>query len=294
MAGRLRQADSKEVKNMDCKDFREISDAYLSDELLVETNIQVFKHLEDCPKCRRDFADRRALRQRLRTAVLNSEEFAIDPIFANRLSLELKDAAFNNNGWFGVLISPRILVPLMSMVLIVGMFSFVLFKYGGGNTEIAGQPGSIASFLTQVSLQAVGNHKDCALENQELWESRSLAIGEAGAAVAAAVAPPVSDYFAGDVEVLHAHDCVYAGLLFSHVILKTNGHLVSVFVDKSGAIGDPRANPSDSIVSERENGLQVASFYSGRSAVFVVSDLPETDNLNAARKLLDVLKVSNV
>ncbi len=279
---------------MQCKDFREISDAYLSDELLVETNIQVYTHLEDCRKCRQDFANRRDLRQQLRTAVLKSDEFAIDPIFANRLELELKDAALKNKGWIGGLIPPRMLVPLVSMVLIVGMFSFVFFRYGGGSGEIAATQGSIAGFLTQVSLQAVGNHKDCALDNQELWEAHSVAIDEASAAVAAAVAPPVDEYFGGNVEVLHAHDCIYDGKSFSHVILKTNGHLVSIFVDKSGAISDPRGSPSDSIVSEKENGLQVASFFSGRSAVFVVSDLPETDNLNAARKLLNVLKVSNV
>jgi anti-sigma factor RsiW len=294
MAGKLRQVNGKEVKKMQCKDFREISDAYLSDELLVETNIQVFQHLEDCRKCRQDFADRRVLRQQLRTAVLKSDEFAIDPFFANRLKLELKDEALKNKGWFGGLISPRILVPLMSLALIVGIFSFVLLRFGGGNAEIAGYQGSIASFLAQVSLQAVGNHKHCAIEKQKLWEAHSVAIDETGAAVAAAVAPPVEEYFGGNVEVLHAHDCVYNGKSFSHVILKTNGHLVSVFVDKSGAIDDPQGSPPDSIVSERENGLQVASFYSGRSAVFVVSDLPETDNLNAARKLLDALKVSNV
>ncbi|RMD51619.1 hypothetical protein D6827_01875, partial [Candidatus Parcubacteria bacterium] len=49
---------------MQCREFREISEAYLSDELLVETNIQVLEHLENCPKCRGEFAAKRRLRQK--------------------------------------------------------------------------------------------------------------------------------------------------------------------------------------------------------------------------------------
>ena len=33
---------------MRCEDFREIADSFLSDELLVETNHEVVRHLEDC------------------------------------------------------------------------------------------------------------------------------------------------------------------------------------------------------------------------------------------------------
>src|SRR5688500_8206518 len=82
----------KADQDMECREFAEFLEAYLSDELLVETNTRVFRHLEKCRSCREDLAQKRKLRQQMRSAVIRSEEFQIDPIFANRLTADLKNA----------------------------------------------------------------------------------------------------------------------------------------------------------------------------------------------------------
>ncbi len=44
-------------------------DSYLGDELLVETNHEVLRHLENCPACRNELAARRGLLAQMRSAV---------------------------------------------------------------------------------------------------------------------------------------------------------------------------------------------------------------------------------
>ena len=58
---------------MECRDVREMADSFLSEQLLVETNHELLRHLETCPVCRSEMADRRALRERLRSAFVQAE-----------------------------------------------------------------------------------------------------------------------------------------------------------------------------------------------------------------------------
>lgn len=81
------------VKIMRCQEFREILDSYLGDELLIKTNHNVLKHLEDCPACRQESAARRKLRTRLRLAAKNAPDVQLNPAFARRLKNNLRETA---------------------------------------------------------------------------------------------------------------------------------------------------------------------------------------------------------
>ena len=52
-----------------CEKTRRYMDAYLSNELLVETTHDLLQHLESCPECTAELATRTRLRSRLKTAV---------------------------------------------------------------------------------------------------------------------------------------------------------------------------------------------------------------------------------
>ena len=82
------------IKVMNCKDFREIADSYLSDELLVETNHDVLRHLENCADCRCELAARRDLRERLREAVHSAPQSRINANFAVKLKNDLRENYF--------------------------------------------------------------------------------------------------------------------------------------------------------------------------------------------------------
>ena len=78
---------------MNCQEFKRIVDSYLSDELLVETNHDVLRHLENCPSCRGEIVARRELRAKVGKAVKNAHEFRADPAFSSRLASELRNTA---------------------------------------------------------------------------------------------------------------------------------------------------------------------------------------------------------
>lgn len=270
---------------MQCKEFREMAEAYLSDELLVETRIQMFIHLEHCPKCRKDFAAKRELRQKARAAGKNADEFQIDPIFTCRLSTNLREAALQESSWRTMLFANKLLIPATASLLLAITLGIVLLYGPNKPTEFVFSPDAIARGLTEISLKAVGDHKDCALEKLQQWEKLSMQDYADKAVYTEKIAKPLQTNFSEDIEMLHAHDCIFEGKEFTHVILRKGGHIVSVLFDKDNAASGVTANST--IMSETENGLQVASFLKDTQTVFVISDLPEKDNLTIARTLSD-------
>jgi anti-sigma factor (TIGR02949 family) len=57
----------------ECERVRRRLDAYLSNELLVETADEVLRHLEACPECSKDLETRMRVRQALQVAVMRAE-----------------------------------------------------------------------------------------------------------------------------------------------------------------------------------------------------------------------------
>ena len=272
---------------MQCREFREISEAYLSDQLLVETNLQVFGHMENCPKCREEFAGRRELRRKLRSAVKNASEFQIDPIFSKRLTADIKEKALYESAWRKFFFAPKLLIPVMASLLVAAALGFVFLSSPSKPTENLQAQRSITQGLIEISVKAAGDHEDCALEKLQKWEAMSKGDYAEKAVYAEKVVKPLQANSPEQIEMLHAHDCIFEGKRFTHVILRKGTHIVSVFFDKSDAMPEADNLTNASIISEKENGFQVASFQKNSQAVFVVSDMSETENLNVARTLSD-------
>lgn len=275
---------------MQCVEFREISEAYLSDQLLVETNIQVFRHLENCSKCRADFSERRNLRLKLRSIGREAEEFQIDPVFATRLAANLKASVLERSSWYDFILAPRKMVPALAGLLIVFSIGFVLLNQFGSGVEIVGTNQSLVRGLSEMALTAVGDHQNCAISKLRAWNILADTDYDHKTEYQEKVARPLQEFFSQKIEMLHAHDCVYDGVQFAHVILRHGDHIVSVFVDKSEELPERNSDTGvPSILSEQENGFQVASFQNRNRAVFVISDMSEAENLSAARSLSNSL-----
>ena len=272
---------------MQCKEFREVSEAYLSDELLVETNIQVFGHLENCAKCRAEFAAKRELRGKIRSAVKNADESQIDLAFENRLRTSLREEALRERGWRSIFAAPKVFLPAMAALLVAFGIGFIAL------TRNTTPNGPVIAFedvtkaLTAISLQAVESHKHCAMEKLDEWNELANSDYPKKALYTETVAKPIQAKFSENIEMLHAHDCIYEGKRFSHVILRKGERIVSVFVDKPSNLQNVTSNAGDKIICEKENGLQVASFQKNDKAIFVISDMSETENLSLARTLAD-------
>lgn len=253
---------------MNCKDFREIADSYLSDELIVETNHEIFQHLENCADCRQELSRRRELREKLRFSLKNSTEFQMNPAFAVRLRANLKDEALRKNSWF----SWRVLTPVFASFLLIFGLTFI-FIYHPNQT----------SFAAELSKKAINQHEYCGLKHSKEWEKTSAQTPSEKTAF-------VNSLRDEETEILNVHNCKFEGKTFTHYILRHNGKLISVLKIASETANQTNSKIEDSIICEREKGLQVSRFTVGNEIIFVVSDMSEAENLQIARKLSDSVK----
>jgi anti-sigma factor RsiW len=300
---------------MNCKDFREIADSYLSDELLVETNHDVLRHLENCNDCRRELSIRRDLRERLRFAVKNAPKSQLNAAFTANLKANLREqysakqrrwsfANFigTNPGFAGVLAS-----------VILSAIVFLMWQFGGTansketsklnpptpnptNIITADEKNSFqihrASFV-EMETDAAEDHKHCALKFslKELpisLEEAAKKYGKFNKDLDKSVFNPLKEVFGEKVKFLEAHSCIINGRRFAHVVLKYQDRVVSVLVAKreDGA----EAENSDAISCESVEDLRIACFETNKFGVFVVSDLDETENLKLARTISPSVK----
>lgn len=275
---------------MKCRDFHEIVDSYLCDELLTETNHEVLRHLEACANCRGVIESRRLLRAKVKSAVINSPQFQISGVFENRLRAQLKKSAvaaespknvfwMNGNSW-------------------LAMAAAVIFSVGLGFWIFQSQPAQNSS--TEVDLIkdekaqnavladfAVGDHQNCAVKYNlaDVPVEINLASNEY-ADLRQAVLTPLESA-AEKYEFLESHICKFAGHDFTHIVFRHQNKTVSVLLTDLQNYPSLKNGETVKIVS---NGYQIARFDVEDRAVFVVSDLPEQKNLTTAEILKTPMK----
>jgi hypothetical protein len=149
---------------------------------------------------------------------------------------------------------------------------------------------------------AVGDHRDCAIKFNLAEDPIDLE--EAGRLYDRAftnltgVVKARSEDSAGQFEFIESHSCVFKGQRFAHVVLKHRGRVVSLLIaergqdEKDARAG--RAAPTDNergevIACSSSGQFQVSCFETPRHAVFVVSDLRESENLAVARAFAPTL-----
>jgi anti-sigma factor RsiW len=258
---------------MHCRDFRELADSYLSDELLIETNHDVLRHLERCTGCRPELAARRELRRKLRIGFENAADLQMSEEFGGRLTTQLRDAAFSRARF-----SAARYIAIAASVLIVTALGFIAVQQRW--RLLTG---------TVLTASAVGDHRDCALKHR--LDEKPIDLDEAGrkydrAYINLARVVMSEGRLPGEMELVEAHSCVFKGRRFGHVILKYRGQLVSVLVtniepeDQNGSTGVKEA-----VADGQLDGFQLAHFAAARHAVYVVSGLSNTENLSIAQAI---------
>jgi hypothetical protein len=304
---------------MQCQEFRDIADSYLGNELIVETNHAVIAHLEHCAACRHELAARRALRTRLREAFINAPDNQMRPEFAERLNTQLqsraqgkRNAPFAMPGvWRSSVRLHRAswLALAACLVFAIGLGVVAVrhrISSQPGHEEVAGpkvtpnnSPALNAGIpvdlvKTELAKSAVGDHRDCAIQFRLAEKPIDLEVAGrkydpayinlTKAVLAAGVVPTDADF-------VEAHSCVFEGRRFAHIILRYHGKLVSFLVTDTGNAGEIKGATPSTIAQQQViscsqfEGYQVSCFQTARHAVFIVSDLPEGENLALARAL---------
>jgi anti-sigma factor RsiW len=247
---------------MHCRDVRELADSFLSEQLLVETNHQLVRHLETCPDCRAEIGERRTLRTTLRAAWTRSDELSPRPEFAAELAATLRPSP-------GTLSRRSLLQSWWAMA------AGVILAAGG---SVLVRDARARSALTTLARVAAGDHQNCAVRFNLAERPISLeAAGQRYGPPYGALATFESGIGDG-LTLLERHACLYQGRRFGHVVYRDDGALVSLLVTDAAPPAGVQLEPND-------GPTQVATLPAGRFLGFVVADLGRERVLQLAQTL---------
>lgn len=294
---------------MECREFRRMIDSYLSDELLVETNHDVLRHLENCGDCRSFLADCRGLRNRVRDAVMAMPELKAEPAFVTRLSVELKKAALRPSFWKSFSARPHIPAIGFACTILVILGAFLLLRSplepvtananNQNDTLIEANKARLVEAVKvgwkELTEHAVGDHKNCAVkfnlaENPVSLDDAAKKFGAANKDIDKTIFAAAKDVFADQaqsrIKFLEAHSCIYNGRRFAHIVLQRQGKLISVLV----ADTDLPATADGPVNQQFDGTLNASGFQLEHHAVFVVSEMDAADNTLLARAILPAMR----
>jgi anti-sigma factor (TIGR02949 family) len=268
-----------------CERIRRHLDAYLSNELLVETTSDVLRHLESCETCARELETRTRVRDALRKAAASR----IPPEeLRQSIQRQLRKAQL------GVLAGSRRLtgaVALAGLVVVVlaGIAARQWIRVLEGRRIVAG-----------VLALGVSDHLQCAIKGHnypDIANPPELLRQKLGPRYAE-VLEVVQQNLPG-FEILEAHICSVSGSSRKYVHFITRGHgtILSVILTRSegerlGMAFRSGASGSVNLYEARLEGMNVAGFESKGYLGFVVSDLDRNTTMQIASKLAPPLKAA--
>ena len=267
---------------MTCADRSIALDTFLDGELSGDALRDLNEHLEQCDACRTELEARRALRQTMRGAFLRSPSLGPGEAFLTRARATLLAGEKRSRPqWAGV---GDWLGVAAAFLLVAGLAWLV---------DSLPRTPILSVAMSDISAHAAGDHRNCALHFA--LEERPISLDEAarlyepaygGLREAVARSTPVAD---GQVQLVEAHACVFRGRRFAHIVFRRGGRVVSLLVTPTrqdgfaGKLIDVSACPTS-------GDLKVACTTAGGYAVFVVSDMPDADNLALARLLAPAVR----
>ena len=287
---------------------------------MVETNHGVISHLEQCAECRQELKARRELRGKLRGAFIKSPENQLRPEFAARLSIQLHDYSLGKRG--APLVSQRrwqssmtrkqttwlalaaCLLLAMGLGLVIVRKRLLEPKAPGETAVSKPKPNDspelnpripVGIVKTELAKSAVGDHRDCAIKFRLAEKPIDLEVaGQKYDPVYINLTKavlPQQGTVPLDAQFVEAHSCVFEGRRFAHIVLKYHGQVVSLLVtdiERANSVQSESVRKSADpqvITCSQFDRYKVSCFETARHAVFIVSDLPEGDNLALARAL---------
>jgi anti-sigma factor (TIGR02949 family) len=273
-----------------CEKTRKYLDSYVSNELLVETNHEILRHVESCPECAAELETRTRLRTRLKAAV-NAQ--AVPPELQVRIREQIRRGEGNRAGLAWLSGWPRWAGAMAAMlVLTAGVWLRFSPERLPALTDRPAQNAYIqrvSASLTAVLKVGLGDHVHCSIfrkypKNPPSVENMETDLGPAYKGLLPVVRAAVPD----DYQVVMAHQCSYLGRKFIHFTFEKNGTLLSLVVarkqDGESLEGlAPTGQPSGIPIYQSAAGrYRVAGFEAGNFFAYVVSDLKDNANLEIA------------
>jgi anti-sigma factor (TIGR02949 family) len=272
-----------------CEKTRKYLDAYVSNELLVETNEQVIRHLEGCPACNAEVEAQTQLRTRLRAAVRSQ---SLPPELSVRIRRQIRAA--RGKTWFQAGWVRWTLAVAACLLVVAGIGLRNPYETRPALTDRAAQRTYIqrvSASLAAVLGIGLGDHIHCSIfrdypRNPPPVEQMEEKLGPEYRGLLPLVRTALPGY-----RVVMAHQCSYAGRNFTHLTLQKDGELLSLVIarknDGESLAGLTAASDAGGVqvFQAGADRYRVAAFEAGNFLAYVVSELKDGVNLQIAKDL---------
>jgi len=268
-----------------CEKIRQYLDSYISNELLVETNHEVLRHLEQCTPCSQELETR----IRVRTSLQNAVRREVAPVdLEQNIRRRIHEAGSGRPWTMGFSLRWMSAVAALVVLSVAGWIA--LRERQTQDTYIATMSARLSSIL-QVGLR---DHIHCAVFRRYPKDPPTFAqlAGKMGPRYAGLV-PLVKKRVPDEYRIVLAHQCSYQGRHYVHMVLKGPSALLSLVITrKNSGESFPNFKLAPALqaagVLVYRGGVeqfQVAAFETQAFLAFLISDLPSENNLQLAAAL---------
>ena len=273
-----------------CEKTRKLLDAYVSNELLVETSQDVVRHLDGCPACTAEVEARTQLRTRLRSAVKSQ---SVPPDLQVRIRQQIH--AKESTSWFALGWMRWVGAAAACLVVSAGL---LLNRPYEKMPDVADRPAQttyiqkVSSSIAAVLKVGLGDHIHCSVfrkypKNPPQVEQMEEKLGPEYKGLLPVVRTALPEGY----RVILAHQCTYAGRKFVHLTMEKDGALLSLVIARKQegetleGLSAAAKTGTVEIFQSAADRYQVAGFDAGNFFAYVVSDLKGKANLEIATGL---------
>ncbi len=270
-----------------CERIRRHLDAYLSNELRVETTSEILRHLETCEACTRELETRTQVREFVRRAAANlmpPEELRLSIL---RRLRETEPSFWSGSRQFNWAVALAVVVA----IVLGGLVTHEWVRVVRGRRIVAG---ALALGVSDHVQCAIKGHNYPQVANPPEVLRQKLGPQYAG------LLDVVHQNLPG-FEILEAHVCSIPGSSrkYVHFITRGRGTILSVILTKNDGAQLPSGGEFRSAAAGHVNlyqahqqGMNVAGFESRGYLGFVVSDLDTNTTLQIADQLVPPLNAA--
>ena len=250
--------------NLDCQHVREVMDSYLSEELSVETNHGVLRHLAECRDCGGELERRR----RLRALLAETLDVGVD---ADRMRARITQAVdHEQRSWLRV----ARLGGVAAMLIV----AVVVAYWAGRRVDAAAYDDSAEDHIACALTYPESTAYDPERAAQNLVSPFEHIVDAVGLSH-------------GTYHVIDAHMCPYKGRNYAHVVIRGNRQTLSLFAERAER-GELPATPTTVLAGETLDvhattrlGYRISAVATRDHRLFLVSERP-TDPPDLAQDIL--------
>jgi anti-sigma factor (TIGR02949 family) len=273
-----------------CEKTRRYLDSYIDNELLVETNHEVLRHLESCASCSAEVDARTRLRSRLKTAVQSQ---TVPPDLQVRVRERIHAHSRRPEWIFGW--SRWAAAAAMAVLVIAAGIGTWRANHLPPLPGLGDRPAQdsyisrISETISSVLSPGLKDHVHCSVfrkypKNAPTLEQMAKSMGQSYGPLVQLVKANVPDQY----RIIMAHQCGYKGRRYVHLTMSDGVHLISLVIARKQEgetleMLQPALRPGGiPVYQAAAERFEVAGFETARYLAFVVSDMRGGQNLQIA------------